>query len=236
MNKFLIQTFKGKVQHDFSFTLLESIRYNNWLYGRSFFKTKFTNEELVPNCIPIGSVEFVTNYIEQFYGLKVRPKNIPTDLLWTDFLGRNVTISQKSQIKSFPCFVKSDTTIKKFTEIIHNEQELELVPAGDFYQISEVIDIDSEWRGFVYNQKLVGLQNYSGDFTLFPDVSQINRMIEDYEKQPIAYTIDVAVSNGKTVLIEVHDFFSCGLYGFANHKLLPFMFKNWFENFVFNEE
>lgn len=30
----------------------------------------------------------------------------------------------------------------------------------------------------------------------------------------------------------VHDFFSCGLYGFADHNILPYMFKDWFKEFT----
>jgi len=57
-------------------------------------------------------------------------------------------------------------------------------------------------------------------------------MIKAYTKAPVAHTLDVAISGGETVIIEVHDFFSCGLYGFADHKILPFMFARWFQEFV----
>lgn len=50
-------------------------------------------------------------------------------------------------------------------------------------------------------------------------------MIEGFKEAPEAYTIDVGVtSDGNTVLIEVHDFFSCGLYGFDDAKNLPNMY------------
>jgi len=57
-------------------------------------------------------------------------------------------------------------------------------------------------------------------------------MINSYITQPIAYTLDVGVVNDKTYIIEVHDFFSCGLYGFSNHQILPFMFSRWFNSFI----
>ena len=50
-------------------------------------------------------------------------------------------------------------------------------------------------------------------------------MINAYADSPYAYTIDVAVlGNKETVLIEVHPFFSCGLYGFADYRVLVDMF------------
>ena len=66
---------------------------------------------------------------------------------------------------------------------------------------------------------------YSGELNYFPDIKEIENMIKDYGKEaPPAYTIDVGVNDDGTFLIEIHDFFSCGLYGFADYKNLPLMF------------
>lgn len=218
--KFLIQTIDGKVKHDFSFTLLESIEYQNWLGGDSSFEVLFTDGELVPDCIPIGSVEFVSKYLNDYYGLNPAPKNIPIELIVERFTGRKVINGTEIDIVGEK-FVKSNDKIKSFTEICTS------APVGN-YQISDIIEIQSEWRAFIYNGKLVGLQNYSGEFDIFPDVSKIREMITEYKSQPVAFTLDVAISNNQTVIIEVHDFFSCGLYGFSDHRILPFMFLRWF--------
>lgn len=63
-------------------------------------------------------------------------------------------------------------------------------------------------------------------------------MVEEYSKNnsPIAYTLDVGIhfvdNNLVTSLIEVHDFFSCGLYGFDDKDKLPFMFYRWFKEYT----
>ena len=45
-------------------------------------------------------------------------------------------------------------------------------------------------------------------------------MVRAFANAPKAYTLDVAVlRNGQTAVIEVHNFISCGLYGFTNHRL-----------------
>ena len=114
-------------------------------------------------------------------------------------------------------FVKSNDQIKYFTELVDcNENGIYgttysvPIPVGN-HQISEYLrGIDSEWRAFVYKGKLVGLQNYCGEFTKFPSVRQINAMISAYKSAPVAYTLDVGVTDLGTVVIEVHDFFSCG--------------------------
>jgi hypothetical protein len=222
--KYLIQTINGKVKHDFSFTLLESIEYQNWLRNDKSFEVCFTDEPTMPNYVPIGSVEFVSKYITDYYGLTPKPKNIPIELLGKNWTGRNVINGTEKDIVGEK-FVKSNDRIKSFTEICKT------APEGN-YQISDLIDIESEWRAFVFEGKLVGLQNYSGEFDIFPNVDKIKAMINAYKTQPIAFTLDVAISNNDTVIIEVHDFFSCGLYGFSEHKILPFMFSKWFYSFV----
>jgi hypothetical protein len=223
--QFLIQTINGKVKHDFSFTLLESIEFQNWLRDDKSFEVYFTDEPTMPNYIPIGSVEFVSKYIYDYYNLRIKPVNVPLELIDERYTGRKVINGTERDIIGEK-FVKSNDKIKSFTKICKT------APEGN-YQISDLIDIKSEWRAFVYEGKLVGLQNYSGEFDVFPNVKKIKSMINAYKTQPIAFTLDVAISNNDTtVVIEVHDFFSCGLYGFSDHKILPFMFSKWFNSFV----
>lgn len=228
--KFIIQTINGEVKHDFSFTLIESCNYNNWIRNNNDFTYELTDEETKPGFIPVGSVEFVSKYLNDHHGIIPKPINIPSALLDSEFTGRYVFNGQESDLREgMKMFVKSNETIKSFTEIT------DVAPIGS-YQISELINIESEWRGFVYNGELVGLQNYSGSFDVFPDVLKMKEMIKFYYNQPIAYTLDVAIDeNYNTVIIEVHDFFSCGLYGFSDHKILPFMLSKWFYSTIKNK-
>lgn len=237
--KFLIQKINGKIRHDFSFTFLESIRYYNWLNEGinhdiitiKYYDTideNFYFKDFHKDYTPIGSVEFVTAHLKHFFNKTPKPLNVPKELFV--FANRKIWNGNHMDIENLdhPIFAKSSDEIKKFTNIINSSDEL---PAGN-YQFSELIKIDSEWRCFVYENKLVGLQNYSGDFTIFPDVLTINLMINHYKSTaPIAYTLDVGVNNdideedeSNTFVIEVHQYFSIGLYGFAEHKILPYMF------------
>jgi len=229
LTTFLLQKIDGEIKHDFSFTLIESINYQNWInYPTNIFGISHVelDDDLPPKHIPIGSVEFVLEYLKKHFNLFPKPKNIPKELMSFEFTGRKVINGTEKDIIE-TSFVKSNDDIKKFTEYCKE------APIGN-YQISEIIEIDSEWRGFVFNNELVGLQNYTGEFDLFPDVRQIKKMIRAYKSAPIAYTIDVGISKKKTVIIEVHDFFSCGLYGFSDHRKLPFMFLRWFYNYTHN--
>jgi len=242
--KFLIQKYKGKVVHDFSFTLLESIQYLKWsANGDVDIKVKYLDYIDAENenwnfwfnpyhqhYIPVGSVEFVTAWFKHFHDHTPRPINVPEDL-W-GHAGRTIWNGDENGYKKGygQLFVKSNDHIKGFKLLIKEDYPL---PKGN-YQFSEEVGIDSEWRAFVYQGKLVGLQNYGGDFTAFPDVQSIYDMIQDYDSAPVAYTLDVGVTWGSTFVIEVHDFFSCGLYGFADHRILPFMHSRWHYEYLKN--
>lgn len=233
MRTFLIQTIDNKVKHDFSFQLLEAIDYQNWYCNEKRYDVILSENCDIENCIPVGAVEFVLLYLKKHYGIEgVKPINIPPELMNLTFLKRHVEIvdTEKSPvlIKDKPLFIKDNNKIKGFADIITDGSRLK----GE-YLVSEVIDIDSEWRAFVYRSRLVGLQNYSGDFTLFPDVTLINDMIQTYSQCPPAYTLDVGINKEKgTFLIEVHNFFSCGLYGFHDHRILPQMFIQSFQSLI----
>jgi hypothetical protein len=242
--KFLIQKIDGEIKHDFSFTLLESIRYQNWLYQNNNIKVKYINtdseeknievlmlpfKEFHKHYVPVGSVEFVSSYLKYFYDLTPKPINVPEELF--NFTERSIW---NANIYGFykgynKLFVKSNDNIKGITGIF-NEKEYDF-PVGN-YQFSEVIDIKSEWRAFVYKGNLVGLQNYSGEFTKFPDVNMITEMIKAYKSAPVAYTLDVGVFDEKTFVIEVHDFFSCSNYGMSDHNIYPYMFYRWFHEYL----
>lgn len=110
----------------------------------------------------------------------------------------------------------------------------EAYPVGN-YQISDMTDIDAEYRCFVYKDELVGIHYYSGNFTVFPDYEQILKMKRAFSylmgQAPVAYTLDIGVKwkegENETFVIECHDFYSCGLYGFSDLNKLPFMFNRW---------
>jgi hypothetical protein len=224
MKTFLIQTIDREIRHDFSFTLLEAIRYQNWRGNdmRYILSNCFINNE---NLIPIGSVEFVCEYLKTVYNKEPKPKNVPEELFkWSNRKIFNGT--EKDLTKRL--FVKSNDKIKEFADIVEPDFKLK---KGN-YQFSEVINIESEWRCFVYKNELIGLQNYSGDFLKFPDVNKIKNIIKDYESCPIAYTLDIGLENSSLFVIEVHDFFSCGFYGFVDLNKIPYMFSRWFNEYL----
>ena len=224
IKNFLIQTISNLPAHDFSFTLIESIKYNNWFYNEAMYSYCLTDkvlDKVFLDYVPIGSVEFVLDFLKQYHDINgIKPLHIPKQLMKPDYLKRSCYISNKEDIKLNKAkFIKNIDKIKSYTEISDN---INAAPEGNYF-VSDIVEIDSEWRSFVYNNELVGLQNYLGDFTLFPCVELIKKMIADYNYS-YPYTLDVGINSNGTFILECHDFFSCGLYGFADHRILPKMF------------
>jgi hypothetical protein len=226
---FVIQTIDRKILHDFSFTLLEAIEYQRWC-GNEVTCMFYDNDARASSGIPVGSIEFVCESLAlQGYPVP-KPRNVPSELF--KFAGRNIFNGAEKDSPNGASFAKSNDKIK---DVIHETlmvYELDAsLPKGN-YQFSSIVDFISEWRAFVWRGELVGLQNYSGEFTMFPDVDRIREMIKTFKSAPCAYTLDVGIIKDQTCVVEVHDFFSCGLYGFADLQLLPLMLAGWYREYI----
>lgn len=239
LGTFLIQTVDGQVKHDFCFTLIEAINYQNFFNVRSHSYwlsdiKHLPNSKLQPEFstyTPCGTVEFVQKYLDLYHDIHItKPINIPPQLLHNKYTKRSVKYIGEG-LYSFgnKKFIKSHDKIKEFNEI----SDVWEVPKDKTVMVSDVINIESEWRAFVFESKLVGLQNYLGEFTMFPDVRLIENMIKDYTYCPPAYTLDVGInSKDGTFIIECHNFYSCGLYGFNNNRIIPQMLIRSFRHLI----
>jgi hypothetical protein len=123
---------------------------------------------------------------------------------------------------NFPYFIKPKNDVKLFTgEVITEIGQLQWIKEytditddTEVYISAVLPKIVSEYRCFVHEDKLVGIQYYLGDFKIFPSVHVIEDMIASYKSSNCAYTLDVGVmEHGSTVLIEVNDMWAIGSYG-----------------------
>ena len=227
MIEYQIQAVDGEIVYDFAFVLLRAIAFQNWARSEKVYHYKEVDKpEYNPNIIPIGSVEFCNDYFMGTLGSKPLPINVPPELLGREFTGRKVINGNEKDLSN-GLFFKSNDAIKSITDIYDENMD---VQEGN-YQISDSISIESEYRCFIYGGELVGVHYYSGSFHKYPDISRVEAMIKAYSTQPIAFTLDVGICSGETVIIEVHDFFACGLYGFSDYKILPQMFTRWFNEY-----
>lgn len=248
--KFFIQTIKGKLTFDFALELVNAIDAHNYFYPNNEieyildddYKEYAWEKDKFKEWCPIGSVEFVCGWLEHFLGKDMIPKpiNVPKVLQKNCFTHRFIseeTIDEdfKNRTTSFmvDIFVKDINKIKSENNgLYHNGYQN--VPDG-VYQISSLIsNIKAEFRCFVFENQLLDVRLYSGDYKLMPNFNTIHKMIDVYKiDAPVAYTLDVAINEAEeTIVIEVHDFFSCGLYGFMPTKRLPYMFWRWYYYYI----
>lgn len=188
---------------------------------------KYTGSE-----IAIGSVEFVESILNK----NLKPINIPSQLMKNKYTGRWVGNVSRQQLlrqldKYKELFIKDSITVKRFDPaIIRSEGDISF--DSEVYFASEVIDIESEWRAFIFRNKIIDCKQYIGNYTDTIDNNILKSMVAAWTNSPSAYTLDIAkLKNGNTVIIEAHNFISCGLYGFEHGNKLALM-----SSIAYNEE
>jgi hypothetical protein len=156
------------------------------------------------------------------------------------FLGRDPREGLLSEIRSekaWPLFVKP-VEHKRFTG--HVVQEFfDLVKTSHLgddtpVYISETVQFLTEYRCYIHWDKVVGIYNYAGDITIFPDLEVLHnamqQMLRRYPGLPISYSLDLGVlEGGRTVVVETNDSFSLGNYGLPWTKYTPMVIDRWLE-------
>ena len=219
---------------------VEAVKQDTWEAGEERYMyviegnmpSSIDKEELLLNTIPIGSVEFVQNFLKQNSLPPLKAVNVPPELNDVRFLSRKVwNLDSKNELPvivekySGKLVVKPGQTPKLFdtttTRYLHE------IPDGEPLFISEFLsDIHAEWRAFVLQGRIRSIRPYMLRRWVCPDRAMVEEMAKLVSLP--SCTIDVAVlSNGQTVLIEVHPFISCGLYGFEGPDLLRMVSAAW---------
>lgn len=215
----------------FGQTAVDVVEYYDWFsQEKRYTATPITEErsfapnELSADCIPIGSVEFALGWFKAMGVDNVKPLNIPPEL-W-HLCDRRVTtgflcdFNGKYMVKDINTIKSAENGLVELCCDERNDKE---------YFISEWLDdVESEWRVFVFNGEIQDIRCYSGDPWTLPEKKYVENIAKVYSdvSGKHAFTIDVMVTeDGKTDLVELHDFFSCGLYGFEDFSVLPLMWS-----------
>lgn len=192
--------------------------------------------------IPLGDIAFTETFFKIFYNIEnENPIEIPPVLRTYEFLKRDYSIvsikdiplkgyyfiKDVSRLKVFSYtgmiehflydknFYNSESIISSQTDETYNLVKSLCLDNTHLYQVSEVINILSEYRVFVIDNKIYSINNYDGDVTLFPDIKLIQKAINIWSIQkdcPNSYSMDVAITPKGTVILECHILFSTGIY------------------------
>lgn len=196
------------------------------------FKYKKDYPEEYKTAIPIGTIEFVSLWLKIFYNIdNINPIEIPYFLRTEEFLKRDYHIVSADKIPNKGTFfIKDASKLKQFSysgemayfmrEDIFGEPKTKFdsslyLNKDHLYQVSEVVNILSEYRVYIINGKIQAISNYNGNPCVFPDINIIDKanLIYSTKKDyPKSYTMDIMVTNRGTSIIEIHPFLACGLY------------------------
>ena len=234
--KVYIQQVNGNYADDWSFAAY--IGFNK--LGAEIIN--FEEIEEVPlrkDIVVVAFVEDTLKYL-QYLNLEIpKPLNIPKSLeLYSNrtFIP-SIKFSdfKKDNIFDNKFFIKPANKTKEFMSgVVSTMKTLEGVVNDDsIVFVSEIIDIESEWRVFVHDKKIIGVQNYAGNPFLIPDEFVVNQMITKFDNQPIAYTLDIGVNKIdhqlQSFIIECNDGWSIGNYGLEGKAYAKMLRDRWFE-------
>lgn len=227
--KKVLTTSSVKFTHTFCEISINDIEVFNWDFSGD---------------VPIGSLEFVGRYLEK-RGLSsyMKPVEIPEFLQTEEFLGREYSIvSWQDLPKNGSYFIKDVSYLKAWTPQVFFMSTFQDTISGvidgyekHLYSVQSKLSIVAEYRVLICENDIVGVQYYDGtDILSFPDSNQIRKMVNLiqyhrdilHEDLPQSYTLDICVdTRGRTLLIEVHNFVSCGTYGFSGSDLI-YMYRD----------
>lgn len=175
--------------------------------------------------IPISSVEHTRKWLKTNFHTSLKPIELPEVLMKYSPGYQKLTGEEllKLGYDNDKYFIKRIDKMKSWTDLMNPyESARPHISKNGLYAVSPLHCILAEYRIFVYYDKILGCQHYSGSPLSFPNAEIISKMIYEYSftTAPKAYTLDVMVTLEATIPLEVHPFVACGLYGFQDIKLL----------------
>lgn len=192
------------------------------------------------NIVPVGSLEFCSAALRQLGLSPVTAINIPSELRDEEYTGRFVYTIQDFQMletlfalqnhwKHF--FIKPDDYAKRFETIRINKSGLSImrnIPGPYFLSAELTDDIIAEWRLFFDRKRIIDARPYILDRWVCPKREFAENILQKWTHAPTAGTLDIAIlKNGRNILLETHQFLSCGLYGFEERILLQMFRDAW---------
>lgn len=220
--------------------LLESIAYSNWRTGSSEYQvfsvptsylTSIQNKAIPHNMVPVGSLEFVNEILRLQNCNSVHPLNVPQNLAKVEITGRKMVIAQTKELlltaKTDPrIFAKSMTRIKASENGPYDDAK---EYPEDIWQVSDILEnIVAEYRVIGFKEQILHVARYAGAIeSPACDIRFARMCIECWTDKPPAYTIDIGVlPDGRCVILEAHNFISCGLYGMScPDKFIPMVVR-----------
>jgi len=176
----------------------------------------------------VGSVEFMS---EVFRRINKFPKKLPNN----DREEYSTLGEVRTRISNGESVFVKPSQIKLFTGTVYDNY---YISALDEYpdDMEVIIDkpfdspIDSEWRIYVKDGKMIDSRNYLGNHLVHFDVDKAQSFVDVFKNMARCFTCDVAVlENGETICVEVNDMWAIGNYGMENDRYVELLRTRYFE-------
>lgn len=188
---------------------------------------KFDN--LIKTNLFVGSVEFMREVFKRVDRIPEPILNSDRDPFVTTLfevrktveLGRNVFVKPIQQ-KLFSGLLVDKYSISSLKDFPDD------LLVNTYLPIENIV---SEWRVYIFRDRLMDSKNYSGNFRISINYDYVEHKIKELKhKLPIAYVMDVGVDkNGEHYIIEFNDMYAIGNYGIDNTVYLNMLRDRYFE-------
>lgn len=182
----------------------------------------------------IGGIGTVRHRLAQL-GIDAKEINYPEEI--RKYLGRKLWWSHIDTINAhpedWPLFVKSVSGKRITGKVIQTPKDM--IGLGSYYEnpeviCSEVVDFVAEWRAYVRYGQILDVRPYYGDWHYHYDPNVITACLQDYNSQPMGFSLDFGVTKtNQTLLIEVNEGYSLGAYGLMAIPYTKLLAARWAE-------
>jgi hypothetical protein len=186
-----------------------------------------------------GSVESVRDALTR--AKRPAPPNLDLPEPLAPWFGRTVRHATMREIRELvdrpsfePCHIKPLTRHKLFNGTIIRAFR-DLIPTASILDevkvlVQGVVEFVSEWRAYVLRGQILHVGRYRGDPLLFPDPAVMREALAAFANQPIAMAMDWGVTTeGRTLLVEVNDGYSLGIFGIQGSEYTAMIEARWRE-------
>ncbi len=217
----------------------EQLGWETVFFAKSELKSLVDESQITRETPVVGGIPAILEALELLGCARPEMDALPQSL--QSFAGRRVWKQTLAQVRAHivdegpSLFVKplprdhklfNGHVVRAFRDLI----ETSGVDSQTEVLCSEVVDFQSEYRGFVHHRELVGFRHYAGDFRFYPDMNLVDEGLKSFADKPVACSMDWGVtSDGRTLLVEVNDGYALGTYGLDPLFYAPMMRDRWFE-------
>ena len=157
--------------------------------------------------IPVGSIQFVEKWLQRCHGIeRINPIEVPKFLRGGRFVKRQYRIVPFEEVpRKGRYFIKDVSVLKKFSytgEVseLFNGMYTNALDPTHMYQVSEIVNIESEYRVYIIDGNIEAICNYKLADNGCDGIRQGNR---DYRNPPFRFRRSLQYFVGRELAVGI---------------------------------